>query len=146
MPNALQPGPPSAGNPLAQAQQRTWWPTDFDKDEDRASGTVEDTSKLQQWLAEQRAKHEQQKSVMQDALFDMLPNTARVPPDTMSDVNPFVRPAPVNVGEEGTSPVYPSNQTQLVDRLMDYDVHGQSFNYADAIMRAMDNRRRLGRQ
>ena len=80
-----------------------------------------------------------------EKMTDLPANTARVPLDMTSDVNPYADPAPVDVGAEGTSPIYPSNPTQLVERLINYDTHGQSFDYAEAIRRAMENRRRLGR-
>ena len=80
-----------------------------------------------------------------EKMTDMPPIGARVPPDTLTDVSSTAGPAPVDVGVEGTSPIYPSNPTQLGDRLVNYDTRGQSFNYADAIVRAIENRQRLGR-
>ena len=95
-----------------------------------------------------RALHEQQATEYvrtSDKLVDVPPGTARVPPDTLSDVSPAAGYAPVDVGSEGTSPIYPSNETQLVNRLINYDVRGHTDDYATAIQRAMDNRARLGR-
>lgn len=143
MPNALQITDPNADNPLAQAPS---WADAYGSVAGTVSGGVD---ALGQWLAAQRAKQWQRQNgmpgFMADKLANMPPTTARVPPDTLSDVDPTAAPAPVDVGNEGTSPIYPSNPTQLVDRLIHQDVYGQSFNYAQAIQRAMDNRRRLGR-
>ena len=106
----------------------------------------------QRIMAEQAAQRAKQwrrqngmPSVVSEMLANMPPTTARVPPDTLSDINRTAGFAPVDVGNEVTSPIYPSNDTQLVDRLINYDAHGQSFNYAQAIQRAMDIRQRLGR-
>jgi hypothetical protein len=142
--NALQ-GPssaaPNSNNPLAQAS--SW----ADAAQSVAGTVGAGVDRLTQWLAEQRAKM-QRLTPYAEMIANMPPNTARVPPDTMSDVNPAAGFAPVDIGQEVTSPIYPQGPDAimaLLNRGARLDSSGATNRDADAILQGMMRRRALGR-
>jgi len=88
-------------------------------------------------------------SVIRDVLMSVRPTTAQVPPDRMRDVDPmFYQQDPVDVGTEEMSEVDPFLvQQNMPIRAMDRAATGEGpLTYADAIMRAMEERRKTGRR
>jgi len=88
-------------------------------------------------------------AVIRDVLMSVKPTTAQVPPYRMRDVDPaFYVQDPIDVGDEESAEVDPYLvQQNMPLRAMDRNATGEGpLTYADAIMRAMEERRKSGRQ
>ena len=84
-------------------------------------------------------------SIIREVLMSVPPTTARVPPDSMTDVHPL--PAESDVGDEVMSPVEPLHAPfNMYGREMDRRVSGEGWDDTKAILDAIARRQKLGRK
>lgn len=83
-------------------------------------------------------------NVIREVLMSVPPTTARVPPDSVSDVYPI--PVEPDVGDETMSPVEPLHGPfNLYNREIDRRVSGEGWDDTKAMLDAIERRQKLGR-